>query len=458
MQIDIALAMGGPLVADRRAAELAALGPDGLFTFENAHDVFFPLVLAATATDCDLMTNVAMALPRSPLHLAYAANDLQLLSGGRFRLGLGSQIRPHIERRYGSRWERPVAQMREWVEATIAILDHFAGDGPFDFRGEWTTHTLMTPNFNPGPNPHGRPPVLVGALGPRMTAMAAEVADGVLVMPFNSRRHLLDRTLPAIHRGLAASGRTRSDIEGVGGVICAVGRSARLEGFGLEALGIGTTGRTLPVDQHLQTVFPHILACGDVAGPYQFTHAAAHQAWYAAVNGLFGTFRRFKVDYRVIPWCTFLDPEIARVGLNEQEAVTQGVPFEVTRFDLDDLDRVIVEGGAGGRPVGAAAGPGDASDGGLVAAPSAGWVKVLTVPSKDRILGVTIVGRHAGELLAEWVMAMKHSLGLNKVLGTIHVYPTLAESAKYAAGAWKRAHQPKGLLRWVEWFHTSRRG
>ena len=241
-------------------------------------------------------------------------------------------------------------------------------------------------------------------------------------------------------------------------ILCAVGRSARLEGFGLEDLGIDSTGRTLPVDQHLQTVFPHILACGDVAGPYQFTHAAAHQAWYAAVNGLFGTFRRFKVDYRVIPWCTFLDPEIARVGLNEPEAVAQGVPFEVTRFDLDDLDRVIVEGGAGPRPVGAEAMPGDASDGGLEAAPSAGWVKVLTVPGKDRILGVTIVGRHAGELLAEWVMAMKHGLGLNKVLGTIHVYPTLAESAKYAAGAWKRAHQPQGLLRWVERFHTWRRG
>jgi len=218
-------------------------------------------------------------------------------------------------------------------------------------------------------------------------------------------------------------------------ILCAVGRGARLEGFGLEALGIDTSGRTLPVDEHLQTTFPHILACGDVAGPYQFTHAAAHQAWYAAVNGLFGIFRRFKVDYRVIPWCTFLDPEIARVGLNEQEAVAQGVPFEVTRFDLDDLDRVIVEGSA-----------------------AAGWVKVLTVPGKDRILGVTIVGRHAGELLAEWVMAMKHGLGLNKVLGTIHVYPTLAESAKYAAGAWKRANQPLGLLRWVERFHAWRRG
>ena len=234
-------------------------------------------------------------------------------------------------------------------------------------------------------------------------------------------------------------------------ILCAVGRSARLEGFGLEALGIDTTGRTLPVDEHLQTVFPHILACGDVAGPYQFTHAAAHQAWYAAVNGLFGTFRRFKVDYRVIPWCTFLDPEIARVGLNEQEAVAQGLPFEVTRFELDDLDRVIVDRSASGAAE-------VRSDTGGEGAPTAGWVKVLTVPGKDRILGVTIVGRHAGELLAEWVMAMKHGLGLNKVLGTIHVYPTFAESAKYAAGAWKRAHQPEGLLRWVERFHAWRRG
>lgn len=225
MDIDIALAMAGPHNAADRAAELEALGPDGLFTFENAHDVFFPLVLASTSTRCELMTNVAMALPRSPLHLAYAANDLQLISEGRFRLGLGSQIRPHIERRYGSRWDRPVAQMREWVEATHAILAHFAGDGPFDFRGTWTTHTLMTPNFNPGPNPYGPPPVLVGALGPRMTAMAAEVADGVLIMPFNSRRHLLDRTLPAIETGLRAAQRSRAEIEVVAEVICAVGRS-----------------------------------------------------------------------------------------------------------------------------------------------------------------------------------------------------------------------------------------
>jgi probable F420-dependent oxidoreductase len=224
MKVDIALAMTGPVGAGPRAAELAALGADGLFTFENAHDVFFPLVLASATTEVDLMTNVAMALPRSPLHLAYAANDLQLLSGGRFRLGIGSQIRPHIQRRYGAVWDKPVAQMRESVEATKAILAHFAGDGPFDFRGTWTTHTLMTPNFNPGPNPHGPPPVLVGALGPRMTQMAAEVADGVLVMPFNSRRHVAERTLPAIDAGLAASGRHRHELEIVVEVICASGR------------------------------------------------------------------------------------------------------------------------------------------------------------------------------------------------------------------------------------------
>jgi probable F420-dependent oxidoreductase len=253
MKVDVALAMGGPLGAGVRAAELAELGVDGLFTFENAHDVFFPLVQAAATTDgVDLMTNVAMALPRSPLHLAYAANDLQLLSGGRFRLGVGSQIRPHIERRYGARWERPVAQMRESVLATKAILNHFAGEGPFDFKGEWTTHTLMTPNFNPGPNPFGPPPVLVGALGPQMTAMAAEVADGVLIMPFNSRRHLLQRTLPAIERGLARSGRDRGDIEIVAEIICAVGRTAEeinaaLEGVRLLVAFYASTPSYAPV-------------------------------------------------------------------------------------------------------------------------------------------------------------------------------------------------------------------
>ncbi len=216
-------------------------------------------------------------------------------------------------------------------------------------------------------------------------------------------------------------------------LICAVGRVARLEGFGLEELGIPVQ-RTVLTDEHLQTNFPNILAAGDVAGPYQFTHTAAHQAWYAAVNGLFGSFKRFKADYRVIPWCTFIAPEVARVGLNEQEARAQGVAFEVTRYGIDDLDRAIADSEA------------------------QGWVKVLTEPGKDRILGATIVGTHAGDLLAEYVLAMKHGLGLNKILGTIHTYPTWAEANKYAAGEWKRAHQPQALLRWVERFHAWRRG
>jgi pyruvate/2-oxoglutarate dehydrogenase complex dihydrolipoamide dehydrogenase (E3) component/uncharacterized membrane protein YdjX (TVP38/TMEM64 family) len=216
-------------------------------------------------------------------------------------------------------------------------------------------------------------------------------------------------------------------------LLCAVGRVARLQGFGLEELGI-PVHRTVLTDDYLQTVFPNILAAGDVAGPYQFTHTAAHQAWYAAVNGLFGGFKKFKADYSVIPWCTFIDPEVARVGLNEQEAREKGVAFEVTRYGIDDLDRAIADSAAHG------------------------WVKVLTVPGKDRILGVTIVGAHAGELLAEFVLAMKHGLGLNKILGTIHTYPTLAEANKYVAGEWKRAHQPLALLRWVERFHAWRRG
>ena len=215
-------------------------------------------------------------------------------------------------------------------------------------------------------------------------------------------------------------------------LLCAVGRVARLQGFGLEELGI-PVNRTVQTDEYLQTIYPNILAAGDVAGPFQFTHTASHQAWYAAVNGLFGRFKKFKADYRVIPWATFIDPEVARVGLNEQEAREQGVPFEVTRYGIDELDRAIADSAA------------------------QGWVKVLTVPGKDTILGVTIVGAHASDLLAEFVLAMKHGLGLNKILGTIHTYPTMAEANKYAAGAWKRAHQPHGLLRWVERFHAWQR-
>ncbi|WP_370263008.1 FAD-dependent oxidoreductase [Limnobacter sp.] len=216
-------------------------------------------------------------------------------------------------------------------------------------------------------------------------------------------------------------------------VICAVGRVARLKGYGLEDLGI-ETNRTVVTNEYLETLYPNIFACGDVAGPYQFTHTAAHQAWYAAVNALFGQFKKFKADYSVIPWATFTDPEVARVGINEQEAKEQGIAYEVTRYGIDDLDRAIADSDAHG------------------------LVKVLTVPGKDKILGVTMVGVHAGDLMAEFVLAMKHGLGLNKILGTIHTYPTLAEANKYAAGEWKRAHAPQGVLRLLGKYHAWRLG
>jgi len=216
-------------------------------------------------------------------------------------------------------------------------------------------------------------------------------------------------------------------------LIVAIGRKARLSGFGLEELGVDTE-RTVNTDEFLATKFPNIYAAGDVAGPFQYTHAASHQAWYASVNALFGQFWRFKADYRVMPAVTFLDPEFARVGLNESEAKAQGVDYEITRYDIDDLDRAIAE------------------------SETRGFVKVLTVPGKDAILGVTIVASHAGELLAEYVLAMKHGIGLNKILGTIHSYPTMAEANKYAAGDWKRAHKPEGLLGIVERYHRWRLG
>jgi probable F420-dependent oxidoreductase len=196
-----------------------------VFSFESSHDLFFPLVAAAPVCSLDLMTNVAIAFPRSPLHLAHAAYDLHLLSQGRFRLGLGSQTRAHVEKRFGGRWGRPVAHMREWVLATKAILRSWQDGTRVDFRGAYTTHTLMTPAFDPGPNPYGVPRILVGALGPRMNEMAAEVADGILVMPFNSDRHMRERTTPAIQRGLDRAGRQRDDLEITAEVIVAVGRN-----------------------------------------------------------------------------------------------------------------------------------------------------------------------------------------------------------------------------------------
>ena len=214
-------------------------------------------------------------------------------------------------------------------------------------------------------------------------------------------------------------------------LLCAVGRVANTTGYGLEELGIPTTKtRTVDTNEFLETLYPNIYACGDVAGPYQFTHTASHQAWYAAVNALFGDVKRFRADYSVIPWATFTEPEVARVGLNEQEAKEKGISHEVTVYGIDDLDRAIADEEAHG------------------------FVKVLTAPGKDRILGVTIVGEHAGDLIAEYVLAMKHGLGLNKLLGTIHIYPTLAEANKYAAGIWKRAHAPQKLLEWVGRYHA----
>ncbi|MGE4107346.1 MAG: FAD-dependent oxidoreductase [Bacteriovoracia bacterium] len=218
-------------------------------------------------------------------------------------------------------------------------------------------------------------------------------------------------------------------------VILALGRSPNTKGFGLEELGIDLSSKgTIEHDAYLRTKYPNILVCGDVAGPYQFTHTAAHQAWYAAVNGLLQPLKKFKADYRVIPWCTFTEPEVARVGLNEQEAEEQKIEFEVTHYGLDDLDRAMA----------------DSED--------EGFVKVITKKGSDKILGATIVGTHAGDMITEFILAMKHGLGLNKILGTIHIYPTFPEANKYAAGLWKQAHKPERILNWVKKFHEWRRG
>ena len=218
-------------------------------------------------------------------------------------------------------------------------------------------------------------------------------------------------------------------------VLLAIGRVANTEGYGLEELGVEVSPKhTIEINEFQQTNYPNIFACGDVSGPFQFTHAAAHQAWYAAVNALFGCFRKFRTDYSVIPWATFIDPEVARAGLNEQEATEQGIAYEVSTYDLAELDRAIADGVA------------------------QGFVKVLTPPGKDRILGVTIVGEQAGDLIAEFVLAMKNNIGLNRLLGTIHIYPTMAEANKYAAGVWKRNHVPQALLWCVARYHDWRRG
>ena len=273
-------------------------------------------------------------------------------------------------------------------------------------------------------------PRLMGREDPEVADLVAQSlqADGVRVL--TGHRAVRCEQVDGAKHLVAKHGDTEVVIE-FDELLCAVGRTPRVEGFGLEELGIPLgAGKTIATNAYLQTRYPNIYAVGDVAGPFQFTHTAAHQAWYAAVNALFGRFKKFKADYSVIPWATFTDPEVARVGLSETEARAQGIAFEVTRYGLDDLDRAIADDTAHG------------------------FIKVLTVPGKDRILGVTIVGEHAGDLLAEYVLAMKHGLGLNKILGTIHTYPTLSEANKYVAGEWKRAHAPQKLLAWAQRLHA----
>jgi len=277
-------------------------------------------------------------------------------------------------------------------------------------------------------------PRLLSREDPEVSALvqARLQAEGVRVLTgHKARRFVVDggeKLLVAEHEGREV--RIAFDQ-----VLIALGRVANTKGYGLEELGIGTTpARTVETDEYLQTVYPNVFACGDVAGPFQFTHTAAHQAWYAAVNALFGSFRRYKADYRVIPWTTFTEPEVARVGLNEQEAKEKNIPHTVTVYGIDDLDRAIADEEAHG------------------------FVKVLTTPGTDRILGVTIAGEHAGDLLAEYVLAMKHGLGLNKILGTIHTYPTLAEANKYAAGVWKRGTVTQGQWAFLAAFQDWRRG
>jgi len=218
-------------------------------------------------------------------------------------------------------------------------------------------------------------------------------------------------------------------------LLVAVGRNANTEHFGLETLDVALNPNgTVKVNEYLQTNYPNIFACGDVAGPYQFTHMASFQAWFAAVNSLFGTFKKFRIHYNVVPWATFIDPEVARVGLNELEAEEKGIKVEVTRYGIDDLDRAIADSEA------------------------MGYVKVLTVPGKDKILGATIVGCHASELINEFILAMTHGLGLKKIMASIHIYPTLSESGKFAAGQWRKKNAPQWIMPYLEKFHRWRRG
>ncbi len=261
----------------------------------------------------------------------------------------------------------------------------------------------------------------------------ARFEDEGIDVRLNSKAVRIDKTAQSSKLICEAGGETVS-LE-FDQLLIAIGRRPNIDGFGLQELGVQLNrNKTIETNPFLETNFPNIFAVGDVAGPYQFTHTASHQAWYASVNALFGNVKKFRVDYRVIPFATFVYPEVARVGLNELEAKEQDIDYEITRYGIDDLDRAIADGN------------------------DEGFVKVLTVPGKDKILGATIVGAHAGDLIAEFVFAMKHKLGLNKILSTIHIYPTMAEANKYLAGQWKNQHKPERVLGWLEKYHHWRLG
>ncbi len=278
-----------------------------------------------------------------------------------------------------------------------------------------------------------RGPRILPREDPELSEMVAQglTRDGVQILTGHSAREILREPDSGILVCTADGAEARIPFDTL---LVAVGRRVTSHSAWEKSLQIELQEDGKPVlNEFLQTTYPNIYACGDLAGPYQFTHTASHQAWYASVNALFGRFRKFRVDYSVIPWCTFTEPELARVGLNEQEARDQGIEYEVTRYDLSDLDRAVTDEEAHG------------------------MVKVLTVPGKDRILGAAIAGEHAGDLITEYVSAMKHKLGLNKILGTIHIYPTLAEANKSAAGVWKRTHAPERILSWLKRYHALER-
>ena len=278
-----------------------------------------------------------------------------------------------------------------------------------------------------------RGPRILPREDPELSELVAQglARDGVQILTGHSAREILREPDSGILVCTADGAEVRIPFDTL---LVAAGRRVTSHSAWEKSLQIELQEDGKPVlNEFLQTTYPNIYACGDLAGPYQFTHTASHQAWYASVNALFGRFRKFRVDYSVIPWCTFTEPELARVGLNEQEARDQGIEYEVTRYDLSDLDRAVTDEEAHG------------------------MVKVLTVPGKDRVLGAAIAGEHAGDLITEYVSAMKHRLGLNKILGTIHIYPTLAEANKSAAGVWKRAHAPERILGWLKRYHAFER-